>query len=79
MKEFTDGQRAPELPDDDFIEVYDDSDYLYDRWRDERDDRSFLDEEDLPNASTNLVCKKCGNIFIGNKSRKFCKWCEPKI
>lgn len=76
MKEFTDGQRAPEPLDDDEFEVFDDSDYLYEHWRDERDERSFLDEEHLPNACKTLVCEKCGGVFIGKKERKLCKLCE---
>ena len=58
-------------------EFDDRSDEMYERWRDERDDRSFLQEENLPDASKELKCTKCGNRFIGHKNRSICRDCFP--
>jgi len=75
-----------EPPDDDretLEEIADAmSDILYENWRDERDERSFLDEEHLPHTKKNLKCRLCFGEFIGISTRKLCKTClthENKI
>jgi len=53
------------------------SDEMYEKWRDERDERSFLDEEHMPDASKELNCTECGGKFIGHKNRNLCIDCDP--
>jgi len=66
-----------DIVEDDY-ELDDRSDEAYEKWRDERDERSFLNEEDLPDASKELNCTKCHGKFIGHKKRTECRDCNPK-